>query len=1093
MPSDYDAIRKDNERRYGTDIGRIGPLLLANRYDDRTHFIYELLQNAEDALAKRGAWKGPKSINFSLSPEALTVTHFGKPFDKQDVLGICGIGESTKDLTTIGRFGIGFKSVYAFTDSPEIHSGSESFAIDSFVWPRAIAGIHQEQHATVIRLPFRCNDAAAAAQILTGLQRLGSRTLLFLSEIEEISWSMPGGPSGLYLRDKPKEVGYSARKVMIIGQDDADTEAEDENWLVFSRKVFNEGKDVGQVEVAFGLEEGTGGEGTSVRRLTDSPLVAFFPTALSTNLGFLVQGPYQTTPSRDNVPQNEDWNQYLVRETSILLVDALRELRQLGLLNVSALRSLPIDASRFPEGSRFAPLFSAVRETLMKEPLLPHYKNGFVAAQDSKLARTQDLRDLIGPEQLADLFQGDNELAWLSGDITADRTPDIRTYLIEELDVHEITPEWLLPRLTRTFLEAQPDEWTERLYVFLNGQRALLPRLRDMPLIRLEDGSHIIAYVGSQPRAFLPLNDRTGFPTVRRSVCRLEDALAFLKSLGLSPPDPVDDVIANILPKYDDDHLDVSDPDYRADVEQVLAAFATDSTTQRQKLVSALQRVRFVRAVDVGDGSHHFVCPADAYQATQRMKELFAGISGIMIVDDSKNYLRGERIRALLEAAGCPLYLVPIAVKSPLTRAEKVDLRRATGTVAISGEVAVRDNTLRGLEPLLTAIENLGEEELASRTFVLWQALCDVVDRRGMGVFQGEYRWKWYQEREAAFDASFVRMLNETMWVPDENGVLQRPQDVVFEDTGWEANPFLLTKIHFKPPVIDELAREAGIEPGVLTLLTQFGLTSVEQLTSHLRQAGLIDEKGDAEDTPSVEDALREFLGDGPSPTPPVPGPSEPIHASGPVSGTATGEQPSDPAYRPSGGGVTAAAGAVGGGHTTSRNVGAQRGTGQGTHSGGERKFFSYVALTAESEEESDPDSLTQQERFDLEDRAIEFILEHEPGLKRTPTNNPGFDLMDPGPDGQPVKLVEVKAMKGTLRDRPVGLSRTQFECAQEHESVYWLYVVEGAGDPERARVVQIQNPAGRARTFTFDHGWIEVAEQAMVTDLDKSQPDQAG
>ncbi len=39
--------------RYGTDIGRIGPMLLVDRYDDRTHFIFELLQNVEDALARR--------------------------------------------------------------------------------------------------------------------------------------------------------------------------------------------------------------------------------------------------------------------------------------------------------------------------------------------------------------------------------------------------------------------------------------------------------------------------------------------------------------------------------------------------------------------------------------------------------------------------------------------------------------------------------------------------------------------------------------------------------------------------------------------------------------------------------------------------------------------------------------------------------------------------------------------------------------------------------------------------------------------------------------------------------------------------------
>jgi hypothetical protein len=66
--------------------------------------------------------------------------------------------------------------------------------------------------------------------------------------------------------------------------------------------------------------------------------------------------------------------------------------------------------------------------------------------------------------------------------------------------------------------------------------------------------------------------------------------------------------------------------------------------------------------------------------------------------------------------------------------------------------------------------------------------------------------------------------------------------------------------------------------------------------------------------------------------------------------------------------------------------------------------------------------------------------------------------------------------MTGSLDDRPVGLSHTQFECAREHGADYWLYVVEYAGN-EGARVVRVQDPAGKARTFTFDHGWIDVAE----------------
>ena len=190
MACDYAAIRAENERRYGTDIGRIGPMLLADRYDDRTHFIYELLQNAEDALAKRGLWNGKRSVRFELGPKGLRISHFGKPFDEADVRGICGIAESTKDLTAIGRFGIGFKSVYAFTDRPEVYSGDESFAIESFVWPATLPPVPRDAHETVVLLPLRHGNDGA--EIESGLRRLGAGSLLFLREIEEIEWSAEG-------------------------------------------------------------------------------------------------------------------------------------------------------------------------------------------------------------------------------------------------------------------------------------------------------------------------------------------------------------------------------------------------------------------------------------------------------------------------------------------------------------------------------------------------------------------------------------------------------------------------------------------------------------------------------------------------------------------------------------------------------------------------------------------------------------------------------------------------------------------------------------------------------------------------------------
>lgn len=115
-----------------------------------------------------------------------------------------------------------------------------------------------------------------------------------------------------------------------------------------------------------------------------------------------------------------------------------------------------------------------------------------------------------------------------------------------------------------------------------------------------------------------------------------------------------------------------------------------------------------------------------------------------------------------------------------------------------------------------------------------------------------------------------------------------------------------------------------------------------------------------------------------------------------------------------------------------------------------------------------------------IEGQAIDLIIGLEPTLCRMPDGNPGFDLYEVDSSGSQTRWVEVKSMTGSLQDRPVGLSHTQFDCAREKGDAYWLYVVEHATDPDKARVLRIQNPAGHARTFTFDRGWCEIARTEL-------------
>ena len=110
-----------------------------------------------------------------------------------------------------------------------------------------------------------------------------------------------------------------------------------------------------------------------------------------------------------------------------------------------------------------------------------------------------------------------------------------------------------------------------------------------------------------------------------------------------------------------------------------------------------------------------------------------------------------------------------------------------------------------------------------------------ILEGRGTGGFYGSYRWGYSHETKVArFDAAFVQELKRASWVPDATGELVRPELVTFESLGWKTNPFLLDRIAFKPPIIDQLAKEAGIDPAALDLLRKYGITSVAELATRL-------------------------------------------------------------------------------------------------------------------------------------------------------------------------------------------------------------------------------------------------------------------
>lgn len=163
--------------------------LLTDLYPDTAHFIYELLQNAEDMRAT--------VVRFILYKNSIDFEHNGtkRSFNIADIDAITNIGRNSQkkdDPTSIGKFGVGFKAVFSYTSTPIIHSGDYHFKIKDYFVPEfcdvdKVSTIDNDGTAwTKFSLPFNNPRKAvkdAFDECLDGLKSLDSSAVLFLQNI----------------------------------------------------------------------------------------------------------------------------------------------------------------------------------------------------------------------------------------------------------------------------------------------------------------------------------------------------------------------------------------------------------------------------------------------------------------------------------------------------------------------------------------------------------------------------------------------------------------------------------------------------------------------------------------------------------------------------------------------------------------------------------------------------------------------------------------------------------------------------------------------------------------------------------------------
>ncbi len=821
MPADYDQIRAENIARYGWDTAVLE--LLGQLYSERTHFLFELIQNAEDA--------GATELAFTLFADRLEVRHDGRDFTVADVRGICGVGQGTKadDLTQIGKFGIGFKAVYAYTDSPQIHSGAEHFRIESYVRPCAAEPLAGSGAGTVFVLPFDRPDVpaeVAVREIGTALAAISAGTLLFLRSIRRISSGGLVPPDVVLERTSAARTPACWRVRLTGGQAEG---RGDEEWYVWERGLTALGHPDQRVEIAFLVRLGI--DSARIVSRESSPLVVFFPTQKETFLGFVIQGPYRTTPARDNVPEQDEWNQALVRETAALLADVIISLRDSRLLTVSVLEALPLDAVRFGPQTMFRALHEAAGTALAEQEVIPAADESYRAASQLKLASEPGLRDLLPPDLLAALCGQDSPVAFTSDELTEIQAPALWRHLRDEIGMEELTPEGFAGRLSGGFLAARSDEWISRFYWFLYQHPGLWqePRhpgdpagaARTLPIIRLEDGTQVLPF-GAQgrPAAYLAAAAGSGLPAVRPAIAAHPDARQFLTALGFGEPDIVAEVLDAVLPRYDDADVATLDAaQHDADIELIARALDVAPAAGRDQLLERLRETAFLIGENAATGEQQLMRPGELYLRTRDLECYFDGNPDAWLAADAYGpwltQLRGMGVRDAVRADARPA--------------------DGLGYVSIAEEFARHERGVAGFDPAasIDGLEHALRNPDRTRSEFVWNSLLVPSRHLIAGVVESSHRLEFADATRARLLSPIGELARDAQWLPAPDGTFTRPAalDIADLPDSYERDDVLAEALGMNRPILEEASRQLGLPADFLRRLSRHPdlVASVEQ------------------------------------------------------------------------------------------------------------------------------------------------------------------------------------------------------------------------------------------------------------------------
>jgi hypothetical protein len=792
------------------------------KYSDKAHFIYELLQNADDA--------GATSVRFVLYNDKLIFAHNGtKRFsisnpstEKEDsenkrlgdINAITSYAKSNKTVK-IGKFGLGFKAVNDYASTPYIYDPGIFFKIDEKIIPRRIASDFEgrKKDETFFVFPFDLSDRTtgeafpdkAFADVSDKLNSL-DYPILFLPNLKEILIHIPG---------LSYKYGKSVEQTIKFDDTDAEfiylTRTNENNPLDEKLWLFSRTDDNGyKYSVGFFIDK----DGN----LTAKQCMAFcfFSTKETTGLKFIIHAPFLLNDSREGIRAGIPHNKYLIALLAELAADSLVYLREIGktngkqLINDNIFDIIPYDKNKteFSDINNdkkisFLPFYTSIFERMGSEELLPS-RNDYAAKKNAYWADRPETAEVFSNEQLSALTE-DVNAKWVfvsfghaekqrNNKELSDYIESIIHYCLDDKDIlngwHYKSDAGKVYGISRQFIESQPFNWFPKFYGWISESLKMrVNYIKNKPVFLDINREAVPAYDDKSQRVlFLPSDISESYTTIHPELFKSESTKNLLNLLEIREPSLRDKIYNKILPEYQSD----KDIDTAPHFKMFFDYYKMCPVSEKNDYIELIRNCGFINyraAVDdvVYRGkAYELYLPAEDLRLWFKSKPATRFVElgeYIKLIGKDNEKSLFEFLRDLGVKSVPSIYLHEITYKDIHERFPGKTWSRSTWYTKWN------ENLLDGCEEIIQCIVDSKDKALSN---AVWSQLLKVIlrecnyEQHLEKILGGVYKYFFTYRREEHFDSSNVIALRTKPWLLNANGEFVSASELTLQNLSHE-------------------------------------------------------------------------------------------------------------------------------------------------------------------------------------------------------------------------------------------------------------------------------------------------------------------